>query len=187
MKRLKQAMALLGSVVVIAVIAALMTPRAVRATVATLVQVVNTSANPVSMVAPTSMGVPTANLLTLVCRAPGGDVCSGFYQLNSNGTLASTPYVLPSGDTFVITDIEWSQTGCNPSQPCLFSIGVSNTGTPPPSFLTTTLADANGLAYGAEHLTSGIAVTQEIPSGLGGAPGSSGFIGQVNYQGYLTQ
>ena len=47
MKLLKQAMAVLGTVVVIAVIAALVTPKTAHALVATMVQVVNTSTSPV--------------------------------------------------------------------------------------------------------------------------------------------
>ncbi|MGB0036112.1 MAG: hypothetical protein WBP79_11615 [Candidatus Acidiferrales bacterium] len=47
MKLIKQALAVLGAVIVIAVIVAVVTPKAVRAVVAAAVQVVNTSANPV--------------------------------------------------------------------------------------------------------------------------------------------
>jgi hypothetical protein len=47
MRLLKQAMAVLGSVVVIAVIAALVTPRTAHAIIATAVQVVNTASQPV--------------------------------------------------------------------------------------------------------------------------------------------
>jgi hypothetical protein len=47
MKLLKQALAVLGTVVVIAVFVALVTPKTAHAIVATAVQVVNTSANPV--------------------------------------------------------------------------------------------------------------------------------------------
>lgn len=47
MKAMKQAMAVLGTVVVIAAIVALVTPKTAHAIVATAVQVVNTSANPI--------------------------------------------------------------------------------------------------------------------------------------------
>ena len=49
MKLLKQAMAVLGTVVVITIIAALVTPKTAHALVATMVQVVNTTANPASI------------------------------------------------------------------------------------------------------------------------------------------
>lgn len=51
MRLLKQALAVLGTVVVIAVIAAVVTPKTAHAIVATAVQVVNTTSQPVPMLA----------------------------------------------------------------------------------------------------------------------------------------
>jgi hypothetical protein len=61
MRLLKQAMAVLGTVVVIAAVVALVTPKTAHAIVATAVQVVNTSANPVPVA---SVSIPAVQIVT---------------------------------------------------------------------------------------------------------------------------
>lgn len=63
MRLLKQAMAVLGTVVVIAMMAALVAPKPVHGLVATMVQVVNTSTNPVPVTGTVGLsGTPTVNV-----------------------------------------------------------------------------------------------------------------------------
>lgn len=74
MRLLKRALAVLGTVVAVAVIAALVAPKAAHALVATFVQVVNTSANPV----PTVMSGTPFEAAT--CHGFGptqGSICGG--------------------------------------------------------------------------------------------------------------
>jgi hypothetical protein len=68
MRLLKQAMAVLGAVVVIAVIVVLVTPKTAHAVIATLVQVVNTSAQPVPILNASAANEP---FFASLCKVAG--------------------------------------------------------------------------------------------------------------------
>jgi len=89
MKLLKQAMAVLGTVVVIAIIAALVTPKTAHALVATFVQVVNT---PTSAV-PTMQAPAAAQLYQSIC----------FGTFSGGGFAASCSFPsVPAGKTLFV-------------------------------------------------------------------------------------
>jgi hypothetical protein len=89
MRLLKQALAVLGTVVVIAVIALLVAPKTAHALVATLVQVANTSANP----------VPTQDTEN-PARSPFQKELD---FLITDGTIAATAsFAVPAGKALVI-------------------------------------------------------------------------------------
>jgi hypothetical protein len=88
----------------------LLTPRAVHAVVVTLVEVANTSANPVPVNTPTHLGVPVSSFVTLNCLH-SGTTCSSFRQIDASGNQAATDYAIPAGKTLIVTDAEWEAVG----------------------------------------------------------------------------
>jgi hypothetical protein len=94
-------MAVLGTVIVIAVIAALVTPKTAHAVVATMVDVVNTSANPAATLDNTKAA---SQILELICpdTAPGEHFACEI-QNADNGVSAFT---VPGGQTFIITSVD---------------------------------------------------------------------------------
>jgi hypothetical protein len=103
-------------------------PRAAHAIAATLVQVTNTSASPavaqdVSRMAsqnvqlissPSSANGPTANAV-----APGAHVA--LYQMFPNGDYGANPFVVPAGQSLIITSISLSLEGS------YAAVGIGNT------------------------------------------------------------
>lgn len=175
----------LGSLVAVALVLALAAPKTVHAIVSTLVTVVNTPANPVPVTLSTNGGLPLHNMVLLECisstlNSAGTATCANFNQINPDGSTSHSPFAIPSGQTLVITDVTWTVNGCLfLSQTCQLSFE-----TPPTSatfFNTGSLADANGLAIGSEHFTTGLATTM-LPTVV-----SSGTFVLVFYTGYLTQ
>ncbi len=88
MRLLKQAVGVLGTLIVVIAIAAVVMPKAAHAIVATLVQVVNTSANPVPTLATDAL---SAFDVTNSCLFGGGNFC-GVEPL----------YTVPAGQIAVI-------------------------------------------------------------------------------------
>jgi hypothetical protein len=102
MKLLKQALGGLGALTVFAVVVAFVAPKTAHALAAALVQIVPGTT--------THVGQNESQLVSLFC-APGKDYCS---SEDLSGALSSTPYVVPSGYTLIVTDWEWfggGQTG----------------------------------------------------------------------------
>ena len=123
MRLLKQALAILGSVVVVAMIGALVAPKAVHAVVAAAVNVVNTSANP----------VPTYDAGTRfqadACTSSGAtSAATSFCGLNTSATF-TVPATTASGaivKRLVVDDVSG---GCsNFNNPSLFIKTVRLTG-----------------------------------------------------------
>jgi hypothetical protein len=98
MELLKRCLMGLGTILLLALSLQLFAPKTVHAVVSTLVTVANTSSNPVPT---TSVKESAANYLTLVFDVPSGT----YYQLHPDDT--TTQYVLPEGQQFVITDVDW--------------------------------------------------------------------------------
>jgi hypothetical protein len=111
MKLLKQAMAVLGTVMVVAIIAALVTPKTAHAIVATLVEVVNTTANP-AITQDTSK--QASQILTLYC--PSTSSLMPCYQLDEQGVLSTIQYTVPSTSHYVITSIDFEPNGLGTAQ-----------------------------------------------------------------------
>lgn len=97
MRLLKQALTVLGTVVVVAIIAALVVPKTAHAIVATAVQVVNTAATPVP-VSSDGRNVVRLNFI--------GQSFSSFSEngvMNDANTLM--PYTVPAGKRLVIDSV----------------------------------------------------------------------------------
>jgi hypothetical protein len=88
---------------------AVLTPRAVHAVVATLVQVVNTAANP-AITQDTSK--QASQILTLQCAPqtsyPSTSSC---LQVDDHGQAASTQYQVPASTHFILTSLEYVPLG----------------------------------------------------------------------------
>ena len=170
----------------------LVAPKAVHAIVSTLVTVTNTSSNPVATGMSTNVGVPVQNLVTLQCGVLIGEVenqCNSNSvidtRINADGSLPT--FVIPAGQTFVITDVNWDVPNCTPSTYCpvtLFVPAIFGGASTPNIFLTTlstgSVADGNGHAIGSNHLTTGIAI-RALPKI------QAGNSAVVTITGYLTQ
>lgn len=121
MRLLKQALAVLGSVVVIAIIAALVTPKTAHAIIATAVQVVNTPSQPVPTLATDAL---TAFDVSGSCNFGSGSVCdvlpiytvpagqigviesaSGQCFINT-GSISGVNLTFVSGGSFTIVNLE---------------------------------------------------------------------------------
>ena len=89
MKLLKQALATLGALVVLAAIVALIAPQRVHAVAATLVQIIPGSA--------THVGQNESKFVNLDCTN-GCPFCS---ELLPDGSTGSFPYAVPSGSTLI--------------------------------------------------------------------------------------
>lgn len=99
MRLLKQALAVLGAFVVFAAIAALVAPKAARGVAAALVQVTNTSADPVPTVAAEAFNSFDANGY---CQFYGTDF-NGAFNTNFNDFCLLDPiYTVPAGKIAVI-------------------------------------------------------------------------------------
>jgi hypothetical protein len=102
MRPLKQALAILGTVVVIAVIAALVTPKTAHALVATFVQVVNTPSQPVPTWSTDNDGRSVVRLYYFENMAAGA-----IFNASGGGSpmidaSTTTAYTVPAGKRLVI-------------------------------------------------------------------------------------
>jgi hypothetical protein len=96
--RIPAAIVSLGALAAAAGVLALLMTRAAQAIAATLVQVANTMSSPV----PAFDVFRTASQsVTLYCD--GQDACSA---VGTGGSLANSPYMVPAGETLVITELE---------------------------------------------------------------------------------
>jgi hypothetical protein len=94
-----------AAIALAASVADLVAPKSVRAAVAALVQVTNSTANPVATL---NIGASATQNVTLLCN--GGVSC--FALGPAGATVANAPpYVVPSGESLVITDIEIAPPG----------------------------------------------------------------------------
>jgi len=111
MKYAKRMLMVAGAVALAGILGVAITPKAAHGIVAAMVQVVNSSSSPVAVTTATNPG----NSVTLECVSPSGfeGVCTplDYGELNSDGSIRGTPYTVPAGQVFVITDVEWSVSG----------------------------------------------------------------------------
>lgn len=133
---------------------------------------------------PNHLGVRTANLITLWCFAQDGPnypTCSSFRQIDSAGVLAATPFVIPAGETLVITDMDWEATLAAAGATVFLNLGCTSGC----SFIysSSTMADSQGIAAKSDHLTSGLYLTYVPSVTVGDAAHLSG----LQLHGYLTQ
>ncbi len=172
-----------GGVVIVALLLALVAPKAVHAIVSTLVTVANTSSNPVPV------QDTKDNYITLSFNPDS----QTFNEILPDGTVMSN-YVVPSGEKFVITDISWITTcinffgfTCNKSagDSVLIALNTQNN----PSYLSQA-SYSGGTPSTAAHsdsFKSGLVVSQlPTPIFLFGSVGNGeGFL-SVIFRGYLV-
>jgi hypothetical protein len=147
MRMLKQALGVLGALVLLAVIVAFVAPNRARAVAATLVQIVPGNT--------THVGQNQGALVSLYCEY-GYEYC---VPVTPEGQYSSsTPaYVVPSGKTLIVTDWEWYGSTYEGAQAGTLSADtLYNTGG---GFATSfVIADKNGRSYTHEHYATGIRV-----------------------------
>ena len=99
MQILRQLLVGLGSILAVALLLAVAAPKSARALVAALVQVTNTTANPVPVVDVQSAAQQSVEL---ECN-PAEQIC---YQIQPDGSNNNTAWVVPSGMHYVVSDVE---------------------------------------------------------------------------------
>jgi hypothetical protein len=157
MRLLKQAVTMLGAVMIVAVLVAVVAPKRVQAVVATLVQIVPGST--------THLGQNESQIVTLGCYGPN------FYcveESTSTGLVCcgGTTYVVPAGYTLIVTDYSWISNGGYVAQgtyACDLILAGQSSSTlyEYASSHTCGLADATGTVAKDTHFTTGV----RIPSG----------------------
>ncbi len=181
MRILKQAVGVLGTLAVIGVIAAVVMPKAAQGIVATLVQVVNTPANPVPV---QHVKESAANFLTLT-----NSLGSGYNEVLPDGLVNPSPFALLAGQQFVITDVSWVATCGNFGiLACSASSGDAVTLQLAAYFSTAIYAPRSGflVAGGNDHMTSGMVVSQLPTAGVFETSAGNGESILVTLQGYVV-
>jgi hypothetical protein len=145
MRLLKEALGFLGALVVLAVIVALVAPKKAHALAAALVQIVPGTT--------THVGQNESQLVSLECDG-GKSFCTAN---DPSGVPSTTPYVVPSGYTLIVTDWVWAGSGGaapgNLSADFLFNANAS----PGQLAFSEALTTSEG-AYEHEHYLTGIRV-----------------------------
>jgi hypothetical protein len=170
----------------------LFAPKTVHALVSALVTVANTVANPV----PTQAVKESRVNFISVSFVSGG---STYNEVSADGTISSTPFSIPAGEQFVITDVNWITScesfftiTCNKSagNTAILVLGSTNPFSPGSYMSQAIYADGGfGLltAGRSDSLKSGLVVTQlPLPSILFGPSGNGEGILAVNLRGYLV-
>ena len=144
MNHVRKMLSALGGIFLAALLILALAPKATRGIAAALVQIAPGSA--------THLGQNESQLVSLQCSDFKPCV-----SIDPTGVLASTPYVVPSGYTLIVTDYQWYLR--NPQLPnILTSDSLFNSSAV--LGLTTSVArtDANGFASAHEHYEAGIRV-----------------------------
>jgi hypothetical protein len=177
MKLLKQAFAVFGVVTMFAILAAVIAPKSAHALVAALVQIVPGTT--------THVGQNESQLVSLTCSADTGRSC---VILVPSTMPSTTPYVVPTGYTLIVTDWQWSDfpegsAGVLVSD-LLFSVAAGTTQTGGLALtVSSAITDQHGNSYTHEHYATGLRVASGqslidyvVSAGLGSA----------DVQGYLV-
>jgi hypothetical protein len=162
-----------GVVVLAALLLSVMAPKAVHAVTATMVQVVNTVSEPVP--SEDIYRLPAKNI-QLSCNASVNN-CAIVEQ---NGTFdASTPWKVPSGMDFIVTDVEISTFGTGSTIQTNFNLEWTPPGGKTTGFGWTVLNNGTTVEY---QFTNGIVL-------LAGSTPTPVFGSSVNFayvRGYLA-
>jgi hypothetical protein len=196
MNYIKKAVTTLGGIFLAALLTAALAPKATHGLVAALVQVTNTSANPIPAVLPTHLGTSASDLITIECFAPGTALCkpASFFTVNPDGTEGPT-FVIPSGQALVITDVQWAVAGGTAGDTASLELGtqlgaaVIGTGrdqilVAPFFYAGAAAPDSTGYAARTDQILGGV-MTTVVPTAEAGN-GTSGVVGLVIIHGYLT-
>ena len=182
----------IGGTVVVALVFSLAAPKTVHAVVSALVTVANTATNPV----PAQEVKESRGNFISVSLVSGG---STYNEVSADGTVSSTPFSIPAGEQFVITDVNWLTAcvssffgvACNKStgDPAILTLGGSGS-FPGGSYVSQAIyADLGGVltAGRSDSLKSGLVVTQlPLPTLNLFGPANGESILAVNLRGYLV-
>ena len=170
MRLLKQALALLGALFVVALIAAFVAPNRAHALAAALVQIVPGTT--------THVGQNESQLVSLLCSG-GNAYCSA---VDPSGAFSSTPYVVPSGYTLIVTDWEWTGNG-GAAQGSFTGNSLRNPSGGDFANSAALVTTTGTVTYAHEHYASGIRVGSGVTIEDFLAAVGDGF---ANVQGYLV-
>jgi hypothetical protein len=194
MNLVNKAVTTLGGIFLTALLLAALAPKATHGVVAALVQVANTSANPVPV---DTVRNSAANFITLETQGSSSSGGSSWNQLLPNGTYGFSPYAIPSGEQLVVTDINveaYCAVSCPKAGSQTSVVFFTSEGVAlgyPFYYISSATYQANEqdqlVAVHSDHLTSGM-VFSVLPFtafniGFGTHPGE-GYT--VTIQGYLT-
>jgi len=164
-----------GGTVAVALVIGLVAPKTVHAVVSALVTVANTSANPVAV---QRVRESSANFVSVTLISG----TSMYNEVQQDGTIGSTPFTIPAGEQFVITDVNWialcenlfGAITCNKSagDAVVLVLGGNGSALSPGSYMSQAIYAGNasfGTAGRSDTLKSGLVVTQlPMPSILFG-------------------
>jgi len=170
MRLFKEALGVLGALVVLAVIVAFVAPNRARAVAATLVQIVPGNT--------THVGQPESRLVSLECF-DGKAFCS---EIDAEGNIDQSAYVVPKGYTLIVTDYEWHGSSQNGGLLGDY-LYIPGKGSINDSEAEANQEGSDYVAYGHEHYATGFRVGSGVTladAGAGSSEGSS-FV-----QGYLV-
>ncbi len=192
----KRMLMVAGAVALAAILGMAIAPKAAHGLVAALVQVTNTTANPIPAVLPTHLGTSASDLVTIECFAPSAPLCkpASFFTVSPDGTVGPT-FAIPSGQALVITDVQWAISGGTQGDTATLVLGTQLGATiigpariPTlivPFFYSGAAApDSNGYAARTDQILGGV-MTTVVPTAEAGN-GTYGIIGLVIIHGYLT-
>ena len=152
------------------------------------VTVVNT---PLPVTTPTNSGVPVSKFVTLICSGsptPSND-CPTFTAIDATDSLISNSYTIPTGETLIVTDVNWGGGGPIPSPGTTISVNLvlinGNGFAPLVLYNDEGIMDSNGIVRRNDHLTTGIPMTFLPSVQLNNNSTVNGF-GFLILRGYLT-
>jgi hypothetical protein len=170
MRLLKQALGVLGTLVVVAVMVALVAPNKARAMVVSMVKIVPGTT--------TQVGQNESQLVSLTCEN-GSSNCLAF---DPQGNLSTSGYVVPAGYTLVVTDYQFFGSSGGPG---VYNFDLLLNGSTQAQFAEAGgLGDAGSTSYGHEHYSTGIRIGSGVPiEDLRASQGAGSF---AFVQGYLV-
>ncbi len=173
MTLVKRAAAVLGTVLAIALMVAIVSPKTAHAVAAALVQIVPGTT--------THMGQNEGQLVMLQCTASNDGSC---YLINSNAEFTVTSYVVPSGYTLIVTDWEYSaQLGGAAGEMSFDNLYVTLSGGAREIVGSQAVTASGGYVYMHERYETGI----KVASGYGLGDTLALYNGGMAYlQGYLV-
>lgn len=172
MTLLKQALAILGTALTIALLVAIVAPKTAHAIAAALVQIEPGTT--------THMGQNESQLVSLLCQ-PGSLGC---FTISPQGDNSTSVYVVPSGYTLIVTDWEFAAlltVGKPGDYAADYLISLQN----PTKIIAAAFVpeDASGTMAGREQFTAGIRFGSGVTPVDYNAEGSNG---TALIQGYLV-
>lgn len=186
------AMAIVGTVIV-ALVLTLAVPQTAHAVFSALVTITNTALNPVPI---QTVKESSANFISVSISPEAGGTT--YDEVSPDGTVSSTPFTIPSGKQFVITDVNWitvCESGfgltCNKSagDAVVFVLGAGSGGGPTGSYMSQATYVQSGIiaiAGKSDSLKSGLVVAQLPVPSIFVPSGNGEQILVVNLRGYLV-